>query len=90
MSIARVYADVNAAQPAEYWDYEATQIEWSSQEPYEVIRKVGRGKYSEVFVGVDTRRPDGDNSIIIKILKPVKKMKIKREIKILQNLCASI
>ena len=85
MSIARVYADVNAAQPAEYWDYEATQIEWSSQEPYEVIRKVGRGKYSEVFVGVDTRRPDGDNSIIIKILKPVKKMKSKREIKILNT-----
>ena len=53
MSTARVYADVNVNRPPEYWDYENTQLEWSDQEPYEVIRKVGRGKYSEVFVGVD-------------------------------------
>ena len=48
-----------------------------------MVRKVGRGKYSEVFEGV--RVADG-MKVIIKILKPVKKKKIKREIKILQNL----
>ena len=48
------------------------------------MRKVGRGKYSEVFEGVHS--PTGDRCVI-KILKPVKKKKIKREIKILQNLC---
>ncbi|KAL9326875.1 hypothetical protein ACSQ67_007520 [Phaseolus vulgaris] len=54
------------------------------QDDYEVVRKVGRGKYSEVFEGVNVNSND---RCIIKILKPVKKKKIKREIKILQNLC---
>ena len=49
----------------------------------EVVRKVGRGKYSEVFEGIQVAT---GNKVIIKILKPVKKKKIKREIKILQNL----
>lgn len=51
---------------------------------YEVVRKVGRGKYSEVFEGINVMY---NTKCIIKILKPVKKKKIKREIKILQNLC---
>lgn len=55
----------------------------SEQDDYEIVRKVGRGKYSEVFEGVCVR--DGSRCVI-KILKPVKKKKIKREIKILQNL----
>ena len=52
---------------------------------YEVVRKVGRGKYSEVFEGVQMTT---GSKVIIKILKPVKKKKIKREIKILQNLAS--
>eukprot|EP00898_Chlorokybus_atmophyticus_P005693 jgi/Chlat1/6124/Chrsp409S05666 len=80
---ARVYADVNTKRPKEYWDYESLQVQWGDQEDYEVVRKVGRGKYSEVFEGVNARSHEG---CIIKILKPVKKKKIKREIKILQNL----
>jgi len=51
------------------------------QDDYEVVRKVGRGKYSEVFEGINVA---SDQRCIIKILKPVKKKKIKREIKILQ------
>ena len=86
MSIARVYAHANSQQPEEYWAYDKIEIDWSEAAPYAVVRKVGRGKYSEVFVGEDQRRPDGENTIIVKILKPVKKKKIKREIKILNNL----
>ncbi|KAK6923132.1 Protein kinase domain, partial [Dillenia turbinata] len=83
-SKARVYADVNVIRPKDYWDYETLTVQWGEQDDYEVVRKVGRGKYSEVFEGVHT----ADNErCIIKILKPVKKKKIKREIKILQNLC---
>lgn len=52
MSRARVYADANVNKPREYWDYENYEIEWGSQDDYEVVRKVGRGKYSEVFEGV--------------------------------------
>jgi len=27
-SVSRVYPNVNAAQPREYWDYENLQIQW--------------------------------------------------------------
>ncbi|KAI3860226.1 hypothetical protein MKW98_031896 [Papaver atlanticum] len=84
MSKARVYADVNVIRPKEYWDYESLTVQWGDQENYEVVRKVGRGKYSEVFEGINT---NNNERCVIKILKPVKKKKIKREIKILQNLC---
>mmetsp|Transcript_3190 Transcript_3190/g.8438 ORF Transcript_3190/g.8438 Transcript_3190/m.8438 type:complete len:421 (+) Transcript_3190:663-1925(+) len=82
-STARVYADVNQTRPSEYSDYEALTVNWGDQDNYEVVRKVGRGKYSEVFEGINVA---SDQRCIIKILKPVKKKKIKREIKILQNL----
>jgi casein kinase II subunit alpha len=59
-------------------------VNWGDQEDYEVIRKIGRGKYSEVFEGVNVAN---NTKCVIKILKPVKKKKIKREIKILQNMC---
>jgi len=80
----RTYADVNAQRPKEYWNYEALNVAWGEQDDYEIVRKVGRGKYSEVFEGICVTNND---KCIIKILKPVKKKKIKREIKILQNLC---
>ena len=84
-SQSRVYPDVNVVRGKEYWDYESLQLNWTSdQDDYEVIRKVGRGKYSEVFEGMNVVN---NEKCIIKILKPVKKKKIKREIKILQNLC---
>ncbi|CAD6184143.1 unnamed protein product [Caenorhabditis auriculariae] len=67
-SRSRVYADVNPSRAREYWDYESHVIEWGQIDDYQLVRKLGRGKYSEVFEG------------------PVKKKKIKREIKILENL----
>ena len=80
---ARVYADVNMLRPREYWDYEALQVQWHSPDPYQVYKKLGRGKYSEVFEGENT---ENGEKCVIKVLKPVKKKKIKREIKILQCL----
>ncbi len=47
----------------------------SDQENYEVVRKIGRGKYSEVFDGVNVAN---GSRCVVKILKPVKKKKIKR------------
>ena len=82
-SQSRVYADANAHKPREYWDYESHVVEWGNQDDYQVCRKLGRGKYSEVFEGMNIVN---NEKIVIKILKPVKKKKIKREIKILQNL----
>jgi len=82
--MARVYSDVNVKRPREYWDYESLVVNWGHQDDYEVVRKIGRGKYSEVFEGFNVINKA---RCVIKILKPVKKKKIKREIKILQNLC---
>lgn len=46
---------------------------FSDQDDYEVVRKVGRGKYSEVFEGINVNNSE---KCIIKILKPVKKKKV--------------
>lgn len=43
------------------------------QDDYEVVRKIGRGKYSEVFEGVNVTN---NERCVIKILKPVKKKKV--------------
>lgn len=82
--LPRFYADVNMNRARDYWDYEILSVNWGCQDDYEVSRKVGRGKYSEVFEGINVTTGD---KCVIKILKPVMKKKIKREIKILQNLC---
>jgi len=82
--LPRFYADANASRPRDYWDYEILSVNWGCQDDYEVSRKVGRGKYSEVFEGINVTTGD---KCVVKILKPVMKKKIKREIRILQNLC---
>jgi casein kinase II subunit alpha len=56
------------------------------QDPATILTSLycsGRGKYSEVFEGINVVNYQ---KCVIKVLKPVKKKKIKREIKILQNL----
>jgi len=80
---SRVYADANTHRPREYWDYDSFSIEWSTQNNYALVRKLGRGKYSEVFEAINS---DTNTKCVVKVLKPVKKKKIKREIKILSNL----
>ncbi|KAK9469139.1 kinase-like domain-containing protein [Lipomyces arxii] len=82
-SIARTYAYVNSRMPPSYSDYDLFQIQWGEIENYEIVKKVGRGKYSEVFEGFNI---SNQAKCVIKVLKPVKKKKIKREVKILQNL----
>ncbi|CAF2046778.1 unnamed protein product [Brassica napus] len=88
MSKARVYTNVNVVRSKDYWDYESLNVQWgyvlSLLSHYEVVRKVGRGKYNEVFEGFNVNTKE---KCIVKILKPVKKKKIRREIKILENLC---
>lgn len=82
-SISRVYSDVLLTKPQAYWDYDDLNIKWNSQDNYEIIKKLGRGKYSEVFLGIDLSKQE---KVVIKVLKPVKRKKIKREISILKNL----
>ena len=85
MSVARQYANANSEQSKDYWDYDQLELQWNVPDSYEIIQKVGRGKYSEVFLGISN-----NVHCIIKVLKPIKKKKIKREIKILQNLSGGV
>ena len=83
-SIAKVYASECERRPQQYWDYEqCCEIDWGTLTDYEIINKIGRGKYSEVFRG---KHILNDVSCVIKVLKPVKLRKIHRELKILWNL----
>ena len=56
---------------------------FSQQHNYEIVQKIGRGKYSLVFEGVDVRNKQ---KVAIKVLKPIKKEKIKREYYMLTNI----
>ncbi|XP_061620783.1 casein kinase II subunit alpha'-like isoform X3 [Phyllopteryx taeniolatus] len=82
-SKARVYTGVNTWKNRDYWDYDTHVANWSNQDNYQLLRKLGRGKYSEVFEAVNVTSSE---KVVVKILKPVKWKKIKREIKILENL----
>ena len=77
------YSDVNLHHPQSYSSYESIEFPWGSQDPYILLRKLGRGKYSEVFEGINLLNK---TPCAIKILKPVRQIKINREIKILQTL----
>ena len=61
------------SQPIKLLVYDKYNISLISEGDYEVVRKVGRGKYSEVFEGSNV---NNNEKCIIKILKPVKKKKV--------------
>ena len=83
ITLPKYYANVNLDMPQDYANYNNLSISWGNFENYEVYKKLGRGKYSEVFLGLHT---PSQALCVVKILKPVKKHKIYREVKILQNL----
>ena len=74
------YKEVCAERPQNYSYYAKYDIEWGNLSKYEIVQKLGRGKYSEVYQGCSV----GNNEkCVIKILKPVRTEKIYRETKIL-------
>ena len=79
----RLYAHTCVTRGPAYSAYEADSLNWGTQANYEIVKKIGRGKYSDVFDGVNLTT---NEKVVIKILKPVKKAKIKREIHILRTL----
>ena len=58
-------------------------IKLGDMSKYEVNAKIGRGRYSEVYSGITKHT---NQKVVIKILKPINKSKIKREAVILQYL----
>ena len=50
---------------------------------YAIVKKLGRGKYSHVFLGVNQKTK---KHVAIKVLLPIKPEKIKREYHLLKSL----
>ncbi|KAJ6248508.1 casein kinase ii subunit alpha [Anaeramoeba flamelloides] len=82
-SVSRVYSQVNNDRPIYYSDYENFEIGWGRQENYMVTQKIGRGKYSDVFL---SKCLINNKKCVVKVLKPVQNNKTNREIKVLSNL----
>lgn len=81
VSVARSNADASERRGEAYWNYECYDIPTGDIEKYQILQRIGRGKYSEVFEG----RRDKEK-VVIKALKPVRKAKISREVLVLKNL----
>ncbi|ORD93465.1 CSK2A [Enterospora canceri] len=77
------YAEFNEMAPAAYSDYTNYEIETVSPDGYTINRILGRGRYSEVFMGTEK---ESGNLVVIKVLKPIKEQKIQREVLVLKNL----
>lgn len=79
-TVARSYTEAAQQQPKEYWN-DVCNIDWGSQDKYEVLQQLGKGKYGEVFEGVNI---ESNKRCVVKIMRPVKEQRLKREIKILR------
>ena len=79
----KYYADVCVEKGENYYDYDKLEVDWGRQDDYESTGKIGRGKYSEVYEGVNVVT---HQRVVIKILKPVRTSKVQREIAILKLL----
>lgn len=77
------YANVHKKKPLEFFDYDNVNVSRRSQDDFEIVRPIGEGMFSEVFQGVDKKT---NQLCAIKVLKPVAKSTVRREIKILDNL----
>ncbi|KAL6765036.1 kinase-like domain-containing protein [Haematococcus lacustris] len=79
--VAREYAGANLSNAKEYWD-DTLNIEWGDQDAYEVSKQLGKGKYGEVYASTHLRTKQ---TCVIKIMRPVKEHRLRREIKILKH-----
>ncbi|KAJ3452147.1 casein kinase ii subunit alpha [Anaeramoeba flamelloides] len=77
--IQPLFSQVNLELGKEHWDYNSLNPTLVNIVHFELLQKLGKGRYASVFLGNDLRN---NKEICLKVLKPVKRSKIKREIKI--------
>ena len=81
----RLYAnaveDIRKVEGDTYADYANSEVIFNWQDDYEFIEKIGRGRYSEVFKAQNLLT---NETVVVKMLKPVKKEKVRRELMTLE------
>ena len=82
ISVSQVYANANEEKGPDWYDHRLFHPQWNSPDPYYLVKKVGRGKYSTVFKALKNKK----KNVAIKILVPLDPKRYLREIKILTNL----
>lgn len=83
-SVSRVYHSACLERGQSYWDYEnfrLSSLSWEDVDRYEVNGRLGFGRFSEVMEGIEV---DSGRKVVLKVLKPARTYKIKREIRVLQ------
>lgn len=83
-SVSRVYHSACLERGQSYWDYEnfrLSSLRWEDVDRYEVNGRLGFGRFSEVMEGLEV---DSGRKVVLKVLKPARSYKIKREIRVLQ------
>lgn len=85
--VARAYANVNLSKPMSYYDDDlppsALQAGPQALDNFLVVKQLGKGKYGEVFESIDIRT---GQRCVVKIMRPVKEHRLRREIKVLGHL----
>lgn len=81
--IEHPYSEINLKTEPQVYLYDKAEVNWgyifflfSQIDNYNIVQKLGRGKYSHVFEGNDKKNR---KKVAIKVLLPIKPEKIKRE-----------
>ena len=80
-TVSKVYADACEKLGKEWYEVETFKLPHGSPDLYEILDRIGSGKYSDVFTAYK-----GKEIVAIKILKPTRDVKFLREAKILIDL----
>jgi casein kinase II subunit alpha len=71
--LPKMYQDAAIKHGESYFDYHKEVLKFKTGQDYEFIRKLGKGKYSEVFESVDLTT---NRTVVCKLIKPIKEEKI--------------
>mmetsp|Transcript_27578 Transcript_27578/g.88675 ORF Transcript_27578/g.88675 Transcript_27578/m.88675 type:complete len:345 (+) Transcript_27578:52-1086(+) len=84
-SASRVYRDAALRLPARMLNYVEHELAYGRTSDYALVRKLGRGRFGEVFEGLHA--PSG-RRVVVKVLKPLANVaRFKREVAVLQCIC---
>lgn len=81
-NVCRYHANINLDLGPDHWQYRQWAPEVGDISRYTLTQWLGDGRYSDVFSGLQ----DGSSVVAIKVLKPIRGVRVRREVKILKVL----